>query len=180
MGENCPPDVAQAKAELKIIKEESFWCFARLCSSLSSLSHSSCMSPYFCPLHSTHRTEDKLPVPMNHRAVNPHCVFLKHIPAFRMKLRFPYRCFSCLVTGWCWQYLLRPLPALLCSVEVPELSKGKLLPPNAHRALPSPPSFCWASISPLPCRTPWEVVWKIGSSFLCSWDSLYMSRWVPL
>lgn len=31
-----------------------------------------------------------------------------------------------------------------------KLSKGKLLPPNAHRGLPSPTSFCWASISPSP------------------------------
>lgn len=44
--------------------------------------------------------------------------------------------------------------------------------------LPLVPS-AWASISPLPFRTPKEVFQKIGSSFLCSWDSLYVCQDVP-
>lgn len=36
---------------------------------------------------------------MNHKAVNPHLVALKHIIAFHMMLCFLYKSFSCLVTG---------------------------------------------------------------------------------
>lgn len=46
---------------------------------------------------------------MNHRAVNPHRVSLKHITAFLMMLYLLYKSFSCLVTGI---ILIIPAPRL--------------------------------------------------------------------